>query len=76
MAAALSCDQGRAEGAHDTGNIGAHSLTAGDLLEASEHRVVVEGAALDNNMISEVGGIRDLDHLKKRILDDGVGKPG
>ena len=33
---ALPCDESRSEGAHDTGNVGADSLAACDLLKASE----------------------------------------
>ena len=71
---ALPCDEGRAEGSHDTRDIRAHGLAAGDLLETSKNRVVVEGSALDHDILSQRGGVRHLDDLEKSVLDDGVGK--
>ena len=53
----LPGDEGSTEGAHDTGDIRADGLAVGDLLKAAENRVVVEGSALDNDVLSELGGI-------------------
>ena len=47
---ALSCDQSGTEGTHDTGDIRADGLAVGNLLKASENRVVVEGTTLYNDM--------------------------
>ncbi len=43
-------DQRRAESAHDAGDVRADRLAAGDLLEAAQHGVIVEGAALDDDI--------------------------
>ena len=73
---ALSCNQSRTEGTHDTGDVRADCLTAGDLLKAAENRIVVEGTALHDHVFSEVGGIGDLDNLKQGVFDDGVSQSG
>ena len=52
---ALSCDQGRTERTHDTGDIRADGLAAGDLLKAAENSVVVEGTALYDDVLSQLG---------------------
>ena len=52
----LTGDQCRAEGTHDTCDIRADGIAAGDPLEASEDCVIVEGSALYNDVLSEVAG--------------------
>ena len=69
-------DQGRAESAHDAGDVRADRLAAGDLFKASQDRVVVEGAALHHDLASQLGGVGHLDDLEQRVLDDGIGKAG
>ena len=61
---ALSCDQGSAEGTHDTCDIRADGFTARNLFKASKHSVIIEGTALHNYMFSKIRGVGDLDHLK------------
>ena len=67
--------QRRAERAHDAGDIRADRLAAGDLFKAAKDRVVVEGAALHDNIFAERRGVGDFDYLKQRVLDDGVCQP-
>ncbi len=72
----LPGDEGRAEGAHDAGNVRPDGVAAGDFLKAAEHGVVVEGSALYHHVFSQIGGGGDFDHLKQSVLDDGVGQTG
>ena len=71
---ALAGDQGRTEGTHDAGNVGTGDLTAGDGLHAAKNGVVVEGAALDDDIFAQLGGIGYLDDLEEGVFDDGIGK--
>ena len=73
---ALTGDKSSSEGTHDTCDIRADSFAAGDPLKASEDCVVVEGSALDNDILSEVAGGSDLDDFKQGIFDDRVGETG
>ena len=73
---ALAGDQGSAEGAHDAGDVGPGDLAAGDGLHAAQNGVVIEGAALDDDIFAKLGGIRHLDDLEEGIFDDGVGEAG
>ena len=73
---ALTGDQCRAEGTHDTCDIRADGIAAGDPLEASEDCVIVEGSSLHNDVLSEVTGGSDLDDLKQGVLDHRVGEAG
>ena len=56
------------EGAHDTGYIGAYDLHARYLLKGTQHRLVVEGTALHDDILTELAHIRQLDDLKEGIL--------
>ena len=47
-----------------------------DFFETSQHCVIVEGAALYDNMASKLGGIGYFDDLVKRVFDDRVGESG
>ena len=73
---ALTGDKSSSEGTHDTCDIRADSFAAGDPFKASEDCVVVEGSALDNDILSEVAGGSDLDDFKQGIFDDRVGEAG
>ena len=61
---------------HDTGNVRADCLTAGDLLKTAENRIVIEGTALYDHVFSEIGGVGNLDNLKQGVFDDGVSQSG
>ena len=50
----LTGDQSCTEGTHDTGDVRADCLAAGDLFKTAENRIVVEGSALYDHMFSEV----------------------
>ena len=65
-------DQSRAEGAHDTGNVGTNRLAVRDFLKASKNRVIVEGAALYHDIFTESGGVGYLDNLEQCVLDNRV----
>ena len=73
---ALTGDKSSSEGTHDTCDIRADGIAAGDPLEASEDCVIVEGSALYNDVLSEVAGGSDLDDLKQGVLDHRVGEAG
>ena len=70
----LPGNEGRSEGAHDAGDIRTDGVAAGNLLKASEYRVVVEGSALDYHMGTQVRGLGNFDYLEQGVLDDGVGQ--
>ena len=72
----LPRDQSRAEGTHDTRNVRAGGLHARDLLKGAQHRLIIECAALDNDMAAELTRIGELDDLVQGVFDDGVGKTG
>ena len=74
--AAVSGDEGGAEGTHDAGDIRPDGFAVRDALKAAKDRVVVEGAALHDDVLSELRGVGDLDDLIQRVLDDGVGEAG
>ncbi len=63
VAVALPGDQSRAEGPHDAGDIRADGLAVRDFLKASKHRVVVEGASLDNDVPPKLRSVGNLDYL-------------
>ena len=73
---ALTGDQCCAEGTHDTCDIRADGIAAGDPLEASEDCVIVESSALHNDVLSEITGGGDLDDLKQGVLDHRVSEAG
>ena len=72
----LSGDQCRSERTHDAGDVGADRLAVRDLLKASQNGIIVERAALNDNIFAQLGGIGYLDYLEKGILDNGVCETG
>ena len=56
----LSCDEGSAECAHDSGNIRANRLTACNSFKAAQNSVVVKRTALYDDMAAELGAHRKL----------------
>ena len=72
----VSCDKCSTECTHDTCDIRADRLTAGDCLEASKNCIVVERTALYNDMLAKFCRVRQLDNFKQRIFDNGVSKSG
>ena len=73
---AVTGDQRRAEGAHQSGDIGAHRVHTGDTLKGPQHRLIIEGAALHHDVAAQLMGVGQLDDLEQGVLDDGVGKSG
>ena len=50
----LAGDEGRAEGAHDAGDVRTDGLAVRDLLETPEDRVIVESTALYDDVVSKL----------------------
>ena len=73
---AFARDQGRAESSHDAGDIRPGDLAAGDRLDTAQDSVVIEGPALDDDVLPQLGGVRDLDDLEQGVLDDRIGEAG
>ena len=73
---ALPGDECCAEGAHYSCNIRADGLDTGNLLESPEYCIIIEGAALDDDVFSQVPGIGQLDDLEKGVFDDRIGQAG
>jgi len=70
------CEQGRADGAHQPGVGRARDLAADVLLECREHGVVVEGAALHDDLLSQAREVRHADDLGEHVLDDAAAQAG
>ena len=68
--------QGGAIRAHEARDVGAHNLAAGEQLEGAQHRVIEEGAALDDDALAQVRGLLELDDLVEGVAHDGVGQAG
>ena len=66
--------QGCAEGAHDACNIRADCLHPGDFFKGPKHRQIVEGAALDHDVLSQGFCRGQLDDLEQSIFDNGIRK--
>ena len=56
--------------AHESGDIGANNLAAGEQLECAKNRVVEEGSALDDDAFAQVRGVLELDDLVEGITHD------
>ena len=65
-------DERRAEGSHNTGDIRTNDLMACNFLKGPQYSVVIEGAALHDDLVSHFGVIPDLDDLLQGILDDRI----
>ena len=66
-------DQRSPEGTHQPGDVGPHYVLIGNLLEGAQHRVIVEGTALDNDILAQILGIMHLDNLLQGVLDNRIG---
>ena len=72
----LLCQQRRTDGSHDA-RIGCTGHLAADvLLQRCKYRIVAEGAALDNDGISQRIQIGNADDLGEHILDDRPAETG
>ncbi len=72
----LPGNQRRAESAHHAGNIRADGLHPGQLLKGTQHRPVMERAALHHNVRPQLFGIGQLNHLEQRVFDHRAGQSG
>ena len=72
----LLCQQRRTDGSHDARIGRAGHLAADVLLQRCKHRIVTEGAALDNDGISQRIQIGNADDLGEHILDDRPAETG
>ena len=54
---------------------GTDNFTACILLKGTEHRIISEGTALDNNVFAQLCGGRYFDDFKQGVFDDRVGQP-
>ena len=66
----------RTVSAHESGDIGANNLAAGEQLECAKNRVVEEGSTLDNDAFAQIRGVLELDDLVQGITHDRVGQTG
>ena len=69
-------DQGCTESAHDAGDIGTDNLAVRDLFKRAKHSVIVEGSALDDDVLAELRGGGNLHDLEQRVLDDRIRQAG
>ena len=69
-------EQGRAIGAHEACDIGPDDLHAHLLLKGTQHRLVVEGAALHHDVPAQLLGGRGPDHLIDGVLHHRDGEAG
>ena len=76
LVSTFSGDQSRAESPHDTGDVRAYRMAAGDSLKGTENCVIIKCAALHNDLAAQLFRIGQLDDLKDRVLDDRIGKTG
>ena len=67
-----AADEAHAESSHEAGNGRADDLAAQELFESPQDGVVVESAALDDDVLAELGRVFDLDDFIQGILDDRV----
>ena len=76
LGAAVLRDEGHAVRAHEAGDIRAHHVPAEELFQRAEHCVIVEGAALNDHLVAQLGHIAEAHHFIEGVLDDGVGQAG
>ena len=64
----------RTVSAHESGDIGANNLAAGEQLECAKNRVIEESSTLDNDAFAQIRGVLELDDLVQGITHDRVGQ--
>ena len=74
FAVSLSCNQSGTECTHDTRNIRPDRFAVRNFFKASKNSIIIESTALYNNIFAELRGTGNLDYLKERIFDNGIGK--
>lgn len=63
-------DEGNAVGAHEAGHVGTDHMAAKELFQCPENGIIIEGAALHDNFISQVRCLPEADHLVEGIFND------
>ena len=74
LGVALPCDEGCSESAHDSGDIRTDRLAVGYLLKTPQDGIIIEGSALDHDVVSKLCCIGYFDDFEQGVLDDGVGE--
>ncbi len=70
LAVTVAREQGGAVGSHVARDVGTHRIHARKLLEAAQHRVIQEGAALHDDLRAHLVRVADFDHLEEGVLHD------
>ena len=68
--------QGAAVGPHDFRDIAPVDGGAGQKFKGPDYRVVFHGAPLEDDIVPQVMGILEFQHLVQAVLDDGIGQTG
>ena len=58
------------KGTHDSGDVRSYYISSQKILKSTEHRIIVEGSALNNDVFAQIPGFCNLYNLKKGILDN------
>ena len=67
--------EGRAERAHEAGDVRSGDFAFGEQFERAQHGVVEERTALDHHSVAEFAGIAQLDDLVQGVAHHGVAQP-
>ena len=68
--------EGRAERAHEAGDVRSGDFAFGEQFERAQHGVVEERTALDHHSVAEFAGIAQLDDLVQGVAHHGVAQAG
>ena len=63
-------NEGNAVGAHEACNIRTDHMAAKELFQGPEHGIIVEGAALHDDFISQIRCLPETNHLVEGIFND------
>ena len=68
--------QGTAVGSHDFRDVAPVDSGAGQQFEGPDHRIILHGASLEDDVVPQVMGVLELQHLVQAVLDHGIGQTG
>ena len=68
----IARDESRPERAHYAGDVGANDYRPRYLFEGAKHRLIVEGAALNDDVVAELLRVRQFYDLVKSVLYDRI----
>ena len=68
--------QSRAKSAHQAGNVRTSGVDSGNFLKSPKHSLIMEGTALNHDMLAQILRTGQLDDLVQSIFDDRIGKTG